>query len=137
MFSVVSWNVEHFGKTRQGEDAADVADRIDRVFNLIEGLDPDVIALYEVKGSEVFEPARSRFAGHGWAISEGGGSQKILVGHRDRLQGFVTFRAEFSRGFTGPLRPGLLLAVTDDSEDYALLFLHLKAADALMDFAVS
>lgn len=49
---------------------------------------------------------------------------------------FVTHRSEFSRGFTGPLRPGLLVAVTDDGQDYAILFLHLKAAGAPIDFGV-
>ena len=136
MFSVMSWNVEHFGKQRQGEDPSDVAKRITRVFDRVKEQETDVIALYEVSGSQVFESARSMFPGHSWAISEGGGSQRILVGHRDGLRGFVTFRAEFSKGWAGPLRPGLLLSVHDDGEDYALLFLHLKAADGVMDFAV-
>jgi hypothetical protein len=84
----------------------------------------------------VFEPATTRFPGHAWAITEGGGAQRILVGHRHNLHGFVTFRPEFSKGWTGPLRPGTLLAVTDGADRFGILFLHLKAAGGLMDFAV-
>jgi hypothetical protein len=48
----------------------------------------------------------------------------------------VTHRPEFSRGFTGALRPGLLVTVTDGGADYPILFLHLKAADEPLDLGV-
>jgi len=43
---------------------------------------------------------------------------------------------EFSRGFTGPLRPGVLVTVPHEGQVYPMLFLHLKAADAVIDFGV-
>jgi hypothetical protein len=48
----------------------------------------------------------------------------------------VTQRIEFSRGFTGPLRPGVLVTVPHQGQVYPMLFLHLKAADAAIDFGV-
>lgn len=136
-FSVVSWNVEFFGSNRPGESDAQVEARIERVFDFLRSdrIAADVFAIYEVNGGQVFEPARAAFPDHQWAISEGGGSQRILVG--SRIQGtFVTHRAEFSQGFAGPLRPGMLVTVPDGGTDYPILFLHLKAADVPVDFGV-
>lgn len=135
-FTVLSWNVEFFGSRRPGEATADVAERIDNVFDLLAqpSTKADVFAIYEVNGSQVFEPVKTAFPDYVWTISEGPGSQQILVGAR--VPAFVTHRSEFSHGFTGPLRPGLLVTVTDDGHDYPILFLHLKAADAAIDFGV-
>lgn len=135
-FTVVSWNVEHFGKGRPGDSRADVRRRIDDVFGLLDqpGVKADVFAIYEVNGAQVYEPVKRRFGDYTWTISEGPGSQQILVG--SRITAFVTHRPEFSRGFTGPLRPGLLVAVPHEGRDYPILFLHLKAADAAIDLGV-
>lgn len=135
-FTVLSWNVEHFGSKRPGESAADVQERIDRVFARLKqpDLEADVYAISEVNGAQVFDKVKAEFADYSWQITEGTGAQEILIGFR--IPAFVTQRLEFSKGFNGPLRPGALVAVTHQGQDYAMLFLHLKAADAPIDFGV-
>lgn len=135
-FSVCSWNVEFFGSRRAGETHAQVANRIDDVFDLLGQPDvrSDVFAIYEVNGGQVFDKVSTAFPEYSWQITEGPGTQQILVGFR--IPAFVTQRVEFSRGFTGPLRPGVLVTVHDQGQVYPMLFLHLKAADAAIDFGV-
>ena len=136
-FSVVSWNVEFFGSRRRGETDTRVRNRISRVFDLLAtpAVQADVFAIYEVNGGQVFGPVQARFPDYTWQISDGGGSQRILVG--SRLPGtFVTVRAEFSQGFSGPLRPGILVTVPHQGQNFPMLFLHLKAADVPVDFGV-
>ena len=136
-FTVLSWNIEFFGSRKPGQTNAMVQNRINRVFDLLETPDiaADIIALYEVNGSQVFEPIQTRFPNHNWTISDGGGSQRILVG--SSIPGtFVTVRTEFTHGFNGPLRPGMLVTVPDGGNSYPILFLHLKAADVPVDFVV-
>ena len=135
-FSVCSWNVEFFGSRRPGETHAQVAERIDNVFDLLAqpGIQSDVFAIYEVNGAQVFQKVTDAFPDYSWQITEGPGTQQILVGFR--IPAFVTQRVEFSRGFTGPLRPGVLVTVPHQGQVYPMLFLHLKAADAAIDFGV-
>ncbi len=134
-FTVASWNVEHFGEQRHDETQQEVSNRIDRVFTYLRSeIDADVYAIYEVNGASVYEKVKSEFPGYSWDITEGSGSQSILVGYRVPV--FITHRAEFSRGFTGPLRPGVLATVRDGSADFPILFLHLKAAGLPVDFGV-
>lgn len=135
-FSVCSWNVEFFGSRRPGETRAQVAARIDDVFDLLGRPDvkSDVFAIYEVNGAQVFDKVSEAFPEYSWQITEGPGTQQILVGFR--IPAFVTQRVEFSRGFTGPLRPGVLVTVHDEGQVFPMLFLHLKAADAAIDFGV-
>ncbi len=135
-FSVCSWNVEFFGSRRPGETHAQVAGRIDDVFDFLAqpGIQADVFAIYEVNGSQVFQKVTKAFPDYSWQITEGSGTQQILVGFR--VPAFVTQRLEFSRGFTGPLRPGVLVSVPHEGQVYPMLFLHLKAADAVIDFGV-
>lgn len=134
-FTVASWNIEFFGSRRPGESHASVQSRIDRVFDYLrDKIDADVYALYEVNGGQVFSKATETFPNYSWQITEGGGAQQILVGFR--IPSFVTQRLEFSKGFTGPLRPGLLVTVTDDGENFPMLFLHLKSKDEPIDFGV-
>lgn len=135
-FSVCSWNVEFFGSRRPGESQAAVSNRIDDVFDLLAqpGIQADIFAIYEVNGSQVFQKVIAAFPDYSWQITEGPGTQQILVGFR--VPAFVTQRVEFSRGFTGPLRPGALVTVSHQGQVYPMLFLHLKAADAAIDFGV-
>ena len=135
-FSVCSWNVEFFGSKRAGESRAQVESRIDDVFELLAqpGIKSDVFAIYEVNGAQVFQKVTDAFPDYSWQITEGPGTQQILVGFR--VPAFVTQRVEFSRGFTGPLRPGLLVTVPHQGQVFPMLFLHLKAADAAIDFGV-
>ncbi len=134
--SVCSWNVEFFGSRRPGETHAQVANRIDEVFDFLAQpeIQSDVFAIYEVNGAQVFRKVTAAFPDYSWQITEGSGTQQILVGFR--VPAFVTQRIEFSRGFTGPLRPGVLVTVPHQGQVYPMLFLHLKAADAAIDFGV-
>lgn len=135
-FSVCSWNVEFFGSRRPGETNAQVAQRIDDVFDFLgtPEIRADVFAIYEVNGGQVFQKVTHAFPEYSWQITEGSGTQQILVGFR--VPAFVTQRVEFTRGFTGPLRPGVLVTVPHEGQVYPMLFLHLKAADAAIDFGV-
>lgn len=135
-FSVCSWNVEFFGSRRPGETHAQVANWIDDVFDFLAQpeIQSDVFAIYEVNGSQVFQKVTDAFPNYSWEITEDPGTQQILMGFR--VPAFVTQRVEFSRGFTGPLRPGVLVTVPHQGQTYPMLFLHLKAADAAIDFGV-
>ena len=60
-FSVCSWNVEFFGSRRAGETHAQVANRIDDVFDFLAQpqIQSDVFAIYEVNGGQVENLART------------------------------------------------------------------------------
>jgi exonuclease III len=116
-FSVLSWNVEHFKK----EPA-----RIRDVINLIADTKPDVFALYEVEGSEVFGELSSSMPAYQFHITEGPQVQEILVGVKGGISAFFTQKLEFRSGTTS-MRPGALLTVTVDGKNYPILFLHLAS----------
>lgn len=114
-FSVASWNVEHF---KDGDPA-----RIGRVVGFLSQVDPDVFAIYEVEGKEVFGALTTRMPGYTFHITEGDQTQEILVGVRQTLTAFVTQRTEFKSGVFR-LRPGMLVTITVDGQNYPVLFLH-------------
>jgi endonuclease/exonuclease/phosphatase family metal-dependent hydrolase len=116
-FSLASWNVEHFG---------DEPARASRVAAFLARAAPDVFALLEVEGREVFSALTAQLPGYQFHITEGAQTQEILVGVRGGLTGFFTQRLEFKSGNTY-LRPGALLTVTVDGTAYSLLFLHTKS----------
>ncbi len=118
LFSVLSWNVEHF----KGE----VKKRVDDVTAQIKNLNPDVFALYEVEGKEVFSAFTSIMPDYNFHITEGPQTQEILVGAKNNFSSFFTQKLEFKSG-NQFLRPGLLLTVTIDNQIYSLLFLHTKS----------
>ena len=118
LFSVLSWNVEHF----KGE----VKERVDDVTSQIKSLNPDIFALYEVEGKEVFSSFTSVMPDYNFHITEGPQTQEILVGAKNNFSSFFTQKLEFKSG-NQFLRPGLLLTVTIDSQIYSLLFLHTKS----------
>lgn len=117
---VISWNVEHF---RDGDPA-----RVQRVFQLLRQQQPDVFALYEVEGSEVFRAVTTVIPGYSAQITEGPQTQEILVGWRSTLTAFMTQRTEFQSGVS-ILRPGALVTITIDGTPWPILFLHTKSAD--------
>lgn len=69
-FSVASWNVKHF----KGEKH-----RVDTVVQLLKDQNPDVFALYEVTGAEVFGAMLEKFPDYTFHITEGLQAQEILV----------------------------------------------------------
>jgi len=116
-FSVLSWNVKHF--KLKSKDVKGIISHIKR-------FDPDVIGIYEIKGKDVHKHLEKNFPHYGFHITEGKHSQKILVGVRGSLTSMITQRTEFKTG-NDFLRPGLLLKLTKDNENYSLLFLHTKS----------
>ncbi len=139
LFSVASWNVEHFG-ARAGDTTA----HVQRVVEFIGGSHageggpptiPDVFAIFEVTGRDVYRAFMDAFPDHNFVLSEGKQSQEIFVAVHKRLQMFGTQRLEF-KGKRDYIRPGVLLTVRLDGQDYSLLFLHLKSGEDPDDFGL-
>ncbi len=116
-FSLASWNVEHF-KNQQA--------RVQNVVDFILGVDPDIVALYEVEGGDVFAEVSTRMPGYQFHITEGPQTQEILVGVRGGITAFFTQKIAFKAG-NQALRPGALLTVTIAGQNYPILFLHTKS----------
>lgn len=116
-FSVLSWNVENVGNNTP---------RLTNIVVRIKERDPDVFALLEVSGSQVWRTLFREFPDHNFQITEGPQSQEILLGVRKNLHSFITQRTEFnSRDIY--MRPGQLLTIQMDGQEYCLLFLHLAS----------
>jgi hypothetical protein len=119
-YSLASWNVEHF----RNPDS-----RVDRVVDFLVALGPpDVFALYEVEGKEVFDALVTKMPGYTFHITEGPEVQEILVGVSSEFTAFFTQRLEFNEGIQF-LRPGALLTLTIDEKQYPILFLHTKSGN--------
>lgn len=117
VFSVASWNVEHF---------KDDPTRVDRVVDLLVAQNPDVFGLYEVEGATVFNALVAKMPNYTFQITEGVQTQEILVGVKKTLTAFITQKMEFRSGTTH-MRPGQLVTITKNGKNYALLFLHLAS----------
>lgn len=123
-FSVLSWNVEHFGATNKGKDKP--TKPVAPIIDLIVAQNADVVAIYEVVGKTVFSEVVSKMPDYHFHITEGPQTQEILIGVRKNFSSFFTQKTEFKSGVTA-LRPGALLTLTIDEQQYPLLFLHLKS----------
>lgn len=128
---ILSWNVQHFGKS----DADGRSGRLHRVIDLVRSHDPDVFAILEVTGIEVFDAFTDRFPDYSFTISEGPNAQEIMVGIRHGLRSFVTQRSEFKRSNPN-LRPGMLVTVTRDGRNLPMLFNHLKSSSTPEGFGL-
>lgn len=118
-FSVASWNVEHFGESRN-------LHKINDCVQFMADQDPDVFAIYEVRSSKVFRPFIEMMPDHQFFITEGDQTQEIMVGVRRSIQAYITQKLEFKSG-QAALRPGVLVTIFLEGEYYPLLFLHLKS----------
>lgn len=123
-FSVLSWNVEHFGAKDKNnkkfkKDPAPIVD-------LIAEQKADVIGIYEVRSDIIFRPLTEAMKDHHFFITEGPQLQEILVGIRKTIPAFATQKTEFKSGQT-TLRPGMLVTPYVDGAYYPLLFLHVKS----------
>lgn len=118
-FSLLSWNVEHF---------KNVGSRVDRIVTKLVEQKPDVLALYEVEGADVFSELTARMPNYHFHITEGEQVQEVLVGARNTLSSFFTQKLEFKSGVS-ELRPGALLTVTVAGKPYPILFLHTKSGN--------
>ena len=116
-FSLASWNVEHFKNAPA---------RVGDVVTLLASLNPDVFALYEVEGKEVFGELVTKMPGYQFHITEGTQVQEILIGVRSGLTAFFTQKIEFKSGASA-MRPGALLTLTIAGQSYPILFLHLSS----------
>jgi endonuclease/exonuclease/phosphatase family metal-dependent hydrolase len=117
LFSVASWNVEHFHNDLS---------RIQRVVDFLNAQKPDVFGLYEVEGKTVCDSLTATMPDYTFQITEGDQTQEILIGVRKTLTAFITQRVEFKSGTTH-MRPGQLVTIRKDDDYYALLFLHLAS----------
>ncbi|MDH5700513.1 MAG: hypothetical protein OEZ41_11185 [Nitrospirota bacterium] len=86
----------------------------------------DVIAVYEVVGSTVYDTLVDVMPDYQFHITEGPQTQEILIGVKRNFSSFFTQRLEFKSGVS-VLRPGALLTIRVDGNAYPLLFLHLKS----------
>ena len=117
-FSVVSWNVEHFkGKKKR---------RVQDVIGELIKINPDVFALYEVEGKDVFSELTQKMPDYNFQITEGPQTQEILVGVKNGFTAFFTQKVEYKSG-NKYLRPGALLTLKIDNNNYSILFLHTKS----------
>ena len=136
VLSIASWNVEHF-KNISVSDAS----RVQRIANFISGSDggpasvPDIFALYEVEGKDIFEDFMKEFPNHRFHLTEGKQSQEIFIGVHRKFQTFSTQRLEFKTGREYQ-RPGLLLTIRVSNVNYSLLFLHIKSGDSTEAFGL-
>lgn len=117
LFSIASWNVEHF----KNVDA-----RVGRVIDFLAAAKPDLFALFEVEGGQVFAALVERMPGYTFQITEGEQTQEILVGVRKDLTAFITQKTEYKSGTTH-MRPGQLVTVHVDDTNYSILFLHVAS----------
>ncbi|MFQ5911014.1 MAG: endonuclease/exonuclease/phosphatase family protein [Thermoplasmata archaeon] len=130
--SVASWNVKNFH--RKSTSKTDVRNHIKSMGP--NGSGPDIFALLEVKGRDVWRSLYKEFPKHNFFITEGKQSQQILIAARKTLRHFITQRDDFKSGRT-TLRPGPFLVVEVAPGDYySLLFLHLKSFRTPVDLGL-
>ena len=122
----LSWNVENFSNKEA---------RVERVVNLIAGEDPDVFALFEVKGAAVFQAMNAALQNYHFSITESPGVPEILVGVRNSIPSFVTQKDELQSKVPS-LRPGALATLTLNGTQVCFLFLHLKSFAAPRDWGL-
>lgn len=118
-FSVASWNVEHFGDSKN-------IHKINDCIQFMADQNPDIFAVYEVKSSRVFRPFMEAMPNHQFFITEGEQTQEIMVGVKKSMQAYITQKVEFKSG-QAALRPGVLVTIFLEGQYYPLLFLHLKS----------
>ncbi len=132
LFSVASWNIEHLKGS---------ITRVKRIAEFIKGQHggsaqiPDIFALYEVEGKDIYFEFMEQFPDYRFHLTEGKQTQEIFIGVRSDFQTFTTQRLEFKtkREYQ---RPGLLLSVQVNNEHYPLLFLHIKSGSKTEDFGL-
>ena len=118
LFSFASWNVEHFANNKE---------RIKENVQFIMGSNPDVFAVFEVEGKDVFGSFVEFMPTHNFFITEDLSRMSTLVGVNRRLTAFITQRQKFKSEIP-TLRPGALVTLTINDEHYSILFLHMKSS---------
>ena len=123
-FSVLSWNVEHFGAMDKSKKKPKKP--IEPIIQKIAEQNADVIGIYEVVGSQIYHAITDAMPNYHFHITEGPQSQEILIGVKKNFSSFFTQKVEFKSG-NSLLRPGALLSLKIDGISYSMLFLHLKS----------
>jgi endonuclease/exonuclease/phosphatase family metal-dependent hydrolase len=123
---VVSWNLENFEGEASGHDLA-------RIREVIEELDPDVLALQEIKNPEALA---ALLPGFELRVSEHGGRghQRLAIAWRSDRVTLLSSEEHPQLSLDGRVRPGFsgYLRGADGGPDFHLLVVHLKAMpDAL------
>ncbi len=129
-FSILSWNIEHFREPAKKTPSTikSYKERVARIVAQLKKLDADVMALYEIEGSEAFQNLKDDFPGYQFHITEGPQVQEILIAVRGGVNAFFTQKVEFKSGGTH-LRPGALLTITKGGKEFPILFLHTKSGN--------
>lgn len=126
MFSVLSWNVEHFkgGTTRITDVARHIRDQ-----------NPDVFGIFEVQGGDVLDLMRNRFPEYDFSITDGPQQMETIVAHRRGKFSQVVFtqKREFKL-YNPQLRPGAFLSVRLGPDFFNILFLHTDSGTEAPDF---
>lgn len=122
--SVASWNVEHFGATDKRRRSPKKP--IKPIIEYLASQNADVVAVYEVVSSVVYDTITEEMPNYSFHITEGPQAQEILVGVKRALSAWFTQKVAFKSG-QSTLRPGALLTVSAHGKRYPLLFLHLKS----------
>ena len=116
-FSVASWNVEHF-QNREPQNEGRIA--------FLAAQKPDVTALYEAEGAEMWRELMAGFPRYSFFITEGVNTQEILLGIGPRVTAFVTQKIEF-QSRDAYMRPGAFLTVRAGATNYSMLFMHVAS----------
>ena len=117
LFSFASWNVEHFVNNRE---------RVRENVQFIMESNPDVFAVFEVEGKDVFGSFVELMPTHNFFITEDLSRMSTLIGVHRGLTAFVTQRQQFKSQIP-TLRPGALVTLVASGEYYSILFLHMKS----------
>jgi hypothetical protein len=110
--------VKHFKSTQA---------RVDRAVSFLREQDPDVFALYEVFGKDVFAEMAKQFPGYTFHITEGKTAQEILLGVRSSIDAFITQKLEYTSGTTH-VSPGLLATIMYEDSVYPMLFMNIDSS---------
>ena len=89
-FSVLSWNVKHFGQ----RDGSALKTNPDDIVSATVALDPDVVGIYEVVGADIFSVVVSKNPRRHLPITEGPRSQERSWWVRHGLTAFFTKKLE-------------------------------------------
>jgi hypothetical protein len=122
LFSFASWNIRHFVGRQE---------RFDRVVQVLnDNGPPDVFGIFEVQSSTaVYNEFTTGMPSHQFFITVTARSPiDTLVGVNRNFTAFYEQRDELMAGMP-TLRPGALVSLPINGENYTLLFVHLKAFD--------
>lgn len=119
LLKFAAWNVEQFTNN---------TGRVRRIADFLkdEGNDPDLFAIFEIRGSDVFDDFVEQLPTHNFYLTEGLQMQETLVGVRKNLTAFITQRHAF-KSKQPTLRPGTLVTLVLSGTNYSFLFLHVKS----------